>query len=173
MIKYTKWTYLVLFIGTIFLANWLIYHVGYFCDPVCIIPVWPGIFAPSGVLAIGLGFTLRDLVQRFLGLKWTIGGILTGALLSAYLNPFLALASGSAFLFSELMDLRVYTPLQKRNLTVAVLGSNTVGLIADSIIFLWLAQIPMNFLLGQVIGKGWMTLAVIPIIWWIGRKNVL
>lgn len=165
-----KYIWLILFISTIFIANWLIYHIGYFCDPVCVIPVWFDIYAPSGVLAIGIGFTLRDLVQRSLGVKWTIAGILAGAVLSAWLNPFLALASGSAFLFSEMMDLGVYTPLQKRNLILAVIGSNVVGLIADSIIFLWLAQIPFDFLTGQIIGKLWMTLAALPVIWWM-RKN--
>jgi queuosine precursor transporter len=160
-----KYIYLIGFIGTIFLANWLIKNVGLFCDPVCVIPVWPSIYAPSGVLAIGLGFTLRDLVQRYLGVNWTLIGIGIGALISAFIDPYLGIASGTAFLLSELLDLFVYTPLQERNLTLAVLASNLVGLVVDSIVFLYLAGIPMEFLTGQIIGKLEMTLLVLPIIW--------
>ncbi len=163
--------YLVGFVSTIFLANWLIQNAGAGCDPVCVIPVWPGIMAPSGVLAIGLGFTLRDLVQRRLGAGWTIIGIVAGAVLSAWLSPALALASGVAFLFSELADLVVYTPLQRRNLIAAVLASNLVGLVVDSILFLSLAGIPMIFLPGQIIGKLWMTVLALPVIWLMRRRD--
>lgn len=168
-----KYFYLIGFISTIFLANWLISNVGYFCNPVCVIPVWPGIYAPSGVLAIGLGFTLRDLAQRSWGLRWTIGAIIVGALLSAYLSPALALASGTAFLLSETLDLMVYTPLQKRNLVGAVIASNGVGLVVDSIVFLLLAFGSLAFLPGQIIGKALMTLAALPVIWVIRRRERL
>jgi len=126
--------------------------------------------APSGVLAIGIGFTARDIVQRYLGIAFTIVAIIIGALLSALLSPALALASGAAFLFSELMDLAVYTPLQWRNLLAAVIGSNAVGAIADSAIFLMLAFGSIQFIEGQVIGKLWMTLAAIPVIWLIRNR---
>lgn len=159
-----KYLYLIGFIVTIFFANWLIGNVGYGCNPVCTIPVWLGIYAPSGVLAIGLGFTLRDLVQRYLGVKWTLLAILTGAALSALLNPFLALASGIAFLLSELLDLAVYTPLHRRHIYWAVIGSNVVGLIVDSIVFLSLAFGSLQFIEGQIIGKLWMTLLALPVI---------
>lgn len=167
----TGFTYLLGFISTIFIANWLIGNVGYYCDPICIIPVWPGIMAPSGVLVIGIGFTLRDLVQRHLGVTWVVVGVLAGALLSAWLSPTLALASGAAFLFSELADLLVYTPLQRRNLIGAVLASNVVGLVVDSILFLSLAGIPMMFLPGQIIGKLWMTILALPVIWLIRQRD--
>lgn len=162
--------YLIGFISTIFLANWLIGNVGYFCDPVCVIPVWPGIMAPSGVLAIGLGFTLRDLVQRHLGIGYTLLAIIAGAGFSAWLSPALALASGTAFLLSEMLDLAVYTPLQRRNLIGAVVASNLAGLVVDSIVFLTLAFGSLEFLPGQIIGKALMTLAALPVIWWM-RKD--
>jgi uncharacterized PurR-regulated membrane protein YhhQ (DUF165 family) len=148
-------------------------NIGTTCYSPCVIPVWFGIEAPSGVLAIGLGFTLRDLVQRTLDLKWTVVAILIGATLSAWLNPFLALASGSAFLFSEMMDLGVYTPLQKHNLFLAVIGSNAVGLIADSVIFLFLAFGSLDFLTGQIIGKLWMTVLALPVIYLIRVYKVV
>lgn len=161
--------YLIGFVGTIFLANWLITNVGYFCDPVCVIPVWPGIMAPSGVLAIGLGFTLRDLVQRHLGLGWTVGAIVVGAGLSALLSPALALASGAAFLLSETLDLAIYTPLQKRNFLAAVAISNTAGVLVDSVVFLTLAFGSLEFLPGQIIGKLAMTLVALPVVWGLRR----
>jgi len=60
--------------------------------------MWFGVKAPSGVLIIGLSFTLRDLVQRRLGIRWSISGIGVGALLSYCLSPVIAIASGVAFL---------------------------------------------------------------------------
>lgn len=162
------------FIGlilSIFLANWLIYNVGQ-CPPFpCLIPVWAGVMAPSGILAIGLGFTFRDLTQRGLGTRWTIGAIIIGAALSAWLSPTLALASGAAFLLSELLDMAAYTPLQKRNLVGAVIASNVVGAVVDSAVFLSLAFGSIQFIEGQVIGKLWMTIAALPVIWLMREKS--
>lgn len=167
-----KYLYFFLFVGTVVLANWLIGNVGE-CHPngPCVIPVWFGIYAPSGVLSIGLAFTLRDLVQHSLGVKWTILAIVIGALLSSYLSPYLALASGCAFLFSELMDLMVYTPLHHNHFWTAVIGSNIVGLVTDSAIFLFLAFGSLQFLEGQVLGKFWMTLVALPVIYLIRQRR--
>lgn len=160
--------YFLLFISTIYLANWLIRNVGTVCTPAsCLIPVWPGLMAPTGVLAVGLGFTLRDLVQRRLGVAWSVTAIALGALLTITLDPDLALASGAAFLLSEVLDLLVYTPLQRRNLTLAVIGSNVVGVMVDSALFLSLAFGSLEFLPGQVVGKLWMTVLFLPVIHWI------
>ena len=177
-VKIEGWAYFAGFIGSIFLANYLIGHVGTSCPPnnPCLIPVWPGIMAPSGVLAIGIGFTLRDLVQRRLGLKFSVLGILLGAAISAFLDPSLAIASGTAFLLSETLDLLVYTPLQKRNLYVAVIASNIVGLVVDSAVFLRLAFGSLQLIEGQIIGKLWMTLAFLPVIeyirWWDKKRGL-
>ena len=158
---------LVLFALSIPLANWLIGNVGTKCVPdgPCLIPVAPGIMAPSGVLMIGLALVLRDLVQRRLGLVWSLGAIAVGAVISWFVAPPpLAIASAAAFLFAELADTAVYTPLQKRNLVGAVLASSVVGLIVDSIIFLQLAFGSLDYLSGQIIGKAWMVLLALPII---------
>lgn len=155
-------------------ANWLIGHVGTMCtaNGPCVIPVAPGIMAPSGVLMVGLALVLRDLVQRRLGLAWSTAAIFAGAVLSvAVAPPALALASGAAFLLSEFADLAVYTPLQRRRLVLAVLLSGTAGLIVDSIVFLYLAFGSLDFLLGQVIGKAWMVLLSLPAIRWLRRRD--
>src|ERR671921_1516912 len=89
--------YLALFALTIPAANWMIGHVGTVCPPQgpCLVPVAPGLMAPSGVLMIGLALVLRDLVQRRLGLPAALGAIAGGAALSAFLAP-PAIAGASA-----------------------------------------------------------------------------
>ena len=82
--------------------------------------------------------------------------------LSYFVAPAFALASGVAFLVSELADLAVYTPLERRSWIGAVALSNTVGLVVDSMLFLALAFGSQEFLAGQVVGKAWMTLARCP-----------
>jgi len=155
-------------------ANWLILHVGTTCVPQgpCLIPVAPNVMAPSGVVMVGLAFVLRDLVQRRLGLKIAVVGILFGALLSALFAPReLVMASAAAFLVSETADLLVYTPLQKRGLMLAVIASSVVGLVVDSFVFLTLAFGSLAFLEGQVIGKAWMVLLALPAIAWLRRRD--
>jgi uncharacterized PurR-regulated membrane protein YhhQ (DUF165 family) len=154
------------YIATIFLANLSLQYLGW-CAPggPCVVPVWPGLVAPSGVLWAGLAFTLRDLVQEENGRLWTLVAIVVGAALSALISPQFAAASGVAFLLSELADFGVYTPLRRRNWIAAVALSNTVGLIADSILFLYLAFGSLDFLAGQIVGKLWMTLLAVVLLW--------
>jgi queuosine precursor transporter len=162
------------YIACIPLANWMIGHVGTECAPQgpCVVPVAPGLMAPSGVLLVGLALVLRDLVQRRLGIRYALGAIAVGAALSGVLAPLpLVVASTVAFLLSELADFAVFTPLQKRGLILAVLISSVVGLIADSIIFLWLAFGSLDFLTGQIVGKTWMVLLTLPAIEWLRRRD--
>ena len=46
-----------------------------------------------------------------------------------------------------------------------------VGLVVDSIVFLWLAFGSLDFLLGQIVGKAWMVLASIPFVHWLRRRD--
>lgn len=159
--------YLAAFALCIPAANWLIGNVGTICVPdgPCLIPVAPGLTAPSGVLMIGLALVLRDLVQRSLGVKWAAGAVLVGAALSAFFAPpALVVASAAAFLLSEMADLAVYTPLQKRGLVLAVFASSVVGLVIDSAVFLYLAFGSLDYIWGQIVGKAWMVLAALPVI---------
>lgn len=166
--------FLVLFCLTIPAANWLIGHVGQTCIPngPCVLPVAPGIMAPSGVLMVGAALVLRDLVQRRLGAQFGLGAIVAGAALSAGLAPpSLVIASGAAFLLSELVDFAVYTPLARRRLVLAVVASGMVGLVVDSFVFLWLAFGSLDFLAGQIVGKTWMVLLSIPLVALLRRRD--
>ena len=168
------YAFLVLFALTIPLANWMIGHVGTVCAPQgpCLIPVAPQLMAPSGVTMIGIALVLRDLVQRRLGTGVSALAILVGAGLSALLAPpALVIASAAAFFLSELADLAVYTPLARRRLVAAVVASSAVGLVVDSIVFLWLAFGSLDFLAGQVVGKAWMVLLSIPFVMWLRRRD--
>lgn len=165
---------LVLFALTIPAANWMIGHLGTVCPAQgpCLVPVAPGIMAPSGVTMVGVALVLRDLLQRRLGIAIAALAILLGAALSALVAPpALILASAGAFLFSELADLAVYTPLARRRLVAAVVVSSAVGLVIDSVVFLYLAFGSLEFLAGQVIGKAWMVLLSIPLLIWLRRRD--
>jgi len=121
---------------------------------------------------IGIALVLRDLVQRRLGVGIASGAIVAGAAISAFLAPpALVIASAVAFLLSEFADLAVYTPLARRRLIAAVVASSFVGLVVDSIVFLWLAFGSLEFLPGQIVGKAWMVLLSIPFVAYLRRRD--
>jgi queuosine precursor transporter len=156
-----------LFLASIPASNWMIGHIGGVCVPhgPCLIPVAPGVLAPSGVLTIGAALVLRDIVQRFLGAWFSVAAILVGAGLSSLVAPTsLVMASATAFIFSELSDLAVFTPLQRRGFGLAVLAAGLVGGVIDSAIFLSLAFHSIALMPGQVIGKAWAVLFALPLI---------
>ena len=155
MVKYLP---LVGYIATIFAANWAITTFG-------LVPVGFGLLAPAGVYFAGLAFTFRDLTQESLGRRAVLVAILVGAGLSAVFGGALALASGIAFLLSELADFAVYTPLRRRGWLKAVAFSNLVGIVVDSAVFLWIAFGSLDFLIGQVVGKLWVTILTVALLW--------
>ena len=166
--------FLAAYIACIPIANWLVQHVGTVCVPdgPCLIPVGPGMMAPSGVLMVGLALVLRDLVQRRLGAVYGLAAIGVGTALSAALAPApLVIASAVAFLFSELADFAIYTPLQKRGLVRAVAASSLAGLVMDSLLFLWLAFGSLEFLAGQIVGKAVIVVLTLPAIDWLRRRD--
>ena len=113
--------YLVSFILTVPIANWMIGNVGTLCPDgsPCLLPVGFDIMAPSGVLMVGIALVLRDLVQRRLGKIWALSAIGAGALLSALVAPAaLVLASGVAFFVSEFADFLSYKSISASLLTL-------------------------------------------------------
>jgi uncharacterized PurR-regulated membrane protein YhhQ (DUF165 family) len=144
------------YIATIPAANWLIGNVGTVCIPhgPCLIPIFPGILAPSGVLMIGAALLLRDLVQRSYGARWSLACVGAGTILSFLVaSPSLAIASGTAFALSELTDFAVFTPLYRQRMIAALILSCAAGAIVDSALFLWLAFGSLDHITGQIIGK--------------------
>jgi len=119
--------------------------------------------APIGVYFAGLVFSIRDALHETSNKYWILGAIIVGAIVSYSIEDGgkIAFASGSAFLFSELADFAVYSPLRAKGKIKALLASNAVGLVADSTLFLYLAFGSLEFLSGQVVAKEYMTAGVI------------
>ena len=146
--------WIAVFIGTIFGANWTLSTYG-------IVPIGFGLSAPAGVFFAGLAFTARDMIHETRGRQWVLTAIVVGAVLSWWVEPRFAIASGVAFAVSELADLAVYSPLRARGWLRSVAASNAVGLVVDSALFLWLAFGSLDFIEGQIIAKGYMTIGAI------------
>ena len=144
---------LAAYIATVFVANWLTGSFG-------LVVVGFGLLVTAGTYSAGFALGLRDALHEVGGIRWVLAGIAVGAALSAVVSPSLALASGAAFLLAELLDLAVYTPLRRRGHRRAVIASNLVGGIADTLVFLALAGFPIvaETVGGQVLVKAmWCT----------------
>lgn len=155
------WIALTLFIVTVPVSNWVIVNEGVVCEPngPCLIPVAPGLMAPSSVVVAGMALVLRNAVQAFIGASFSLVAVTIGTLLSAlFAEPALVIASATAFCFSELADFAVYTPMRKRFPAFLVVMAGLVGSFVDSAIFLSLAFGSIDFIVGQVLGKFWMSL---------------
>ncbi|NNJ04174.1 VUT family protein [Streptomyces sp. PKU-MA01144] len=126
-----------------------------------LVPVAPGMLTTAGTFAAGAALLLRDVVQDTLGRAAVFAGIAAGAALTWATSPALAVASATAFLAAELADMAVYTPLRNRGWARAVLASNAVGAVVDTLLFLLLAGFPLTAAAvgGQLVGKlAWATL---------------
>ena len=147
--------YLLCFAAIVPIANWMIEHVG-ICNlnEPCVIPLGFGLYAPSGVLLVGVSLTFRDLIQERCGIKAALFAVLMGSALSALLSDMaLVIASVIAFAVSETLDTIVYTPLRRRGRLLAVVISGLFGAAIDSMLFLLLAFGDLAFFVGHFYGK--------------------
>lgn len=152
------------YIGSIVAAAAAVEYIG----PV---PVWPGVLAPAGVYVVGITMVLRDITQDKLGALTTFWLMLLGACLSAMVSPAIAFAAAIGFFLSQTLDMIVYTPIRKHTLIGAVLASNAVGIVADTVIFLQLAFGNLDYFVGQIIGKTTATLFAVAVLAVIYRKR--
>lgn len=157
------------YISTVYTANWALTTFGF-------IDIGFGVIAPAGVLFAGVAFTFRDFTHESLGRFWCLVAIAAGCVLSYVLSDItrIAIASAVAFGLSELADLAIYEPLRKRNWLAAVAASNSVGLLIDSALFLWLAFGSLYAIEGQIIGKAYMTALAVAVLWaWKNSRSLV
>lgn len=130
------------YVTAVFAANWTTSHYG-------MVTVLPGLATTAGTYAAGGALLARDAVQDTAGRWGVLASIAAGGALTALTSPALAAASTVAFLFAECADMAVYTPLRHRGWARAVLASNLVGAVLDTLVFLALAHFPVT---GQSVG---------------------
>jgi uncharacterized PurR-regulated membrane protein YhhQ (DUF165 family) len=164
---------LATYIGSVVLANWLTTRYG-------LVTVFPGLVTTAGTVAVGGVIMTRDLLQDALGRIAVLAAIVIGAALSWGLSSHqIAVASGVTFLLAETLEFTVYTPLRRRcgwgtGKWAGVVGlANLTGAVADTLLFLSLAGFPLTFSTvgGQVLGKAYVTAAVVAVIVLIRRSR--
>lgn len=135
-----------------------------------------GLYAPAGVFTVGLALVLRDIAHEMTSRTVILAAIGVGTLISLLLgapafadwvqgtvwanlatSTRIASASAVSFLLAELVDFVVYARLRRKGLIPALLASNVVGLVIDSLLFLYLAFGSLQFLTGQIVAKAEMT----------------
>ena len=176
------------FVAVVIFTNWITAELGFV--------TWFGIAATAGTWFAGFGLVARDYLNeaaRPHAARWIIAAILTGSAASlamaltvtkadaAFLPPgvtavSIALASCAAFLCSEFADWAVYSRLRRKGMTRAAIGSNVVGAVIDSILFLWLAgfTLELGTTTTQVLVKvGTTTVFVLGVRLVVSRQSVL
>lgn len=116
------------YITLIILVNW-----GFTVTP--LIPLPTGDMFPPMSLVVGLIFVARDFAQREVGHKVIAAMLVAGALSYWMADPFVAVASVSAFLISEFADWAVYT-WTKKPFAQRILISSVISTPVDSAVFL-------------------------------------
>lgn len=142
------------YVGTVLLANVVTSQFG-------LVTAGFGLLVPAGTYTAALALSLRDAVQEFAGRSWVWIGIAAGTVLSVLVaDGRIALASGAAFALSEFLDMMVYSRLRERSWRLALVSSNAVGSVADTVLFLWLSGFGLtaSAVGGQVLVKAvWVT----------------
>ncbi len=96
-----------------------------------------GLMAPDAANVAWLGFSIRDTLDEASNEYLILGAIIIGAIAFYSLagGSKIAVASGSALLLSGFADFAAYFPLRTKGKTKELLEPNTVGLVADPILF--------------------------------------
>lgn len=157
--KIFKWMWPFFYILSIIIGNLVVDYFG--------IIKFLGLMFPAGAIFIGLTFSLRDFTQKYWGNQKVWYFILFSAILTAYMNWKIAVASVIAFLVSESVDWLIFT-ISKKPLHSRIWISNLFSTPLDSILFVVIA-FGWNFdaIYGQAIVKYISSLLVIPFILYI------
>jgi hypothetical protein len=122
---------------------------------------------------------MEDAARAALGGRWrgraaVAAAIIAGAGVSYFggSSARIAVASGVTFIAAESLEFAVYSPLRRRagwgtgRWAGLVGAANVTGMVADSLLFLTLAGFGLSAVTvtGQLVGKGWATLAAVAVV---------
>lgn len=151
----------------IYIISIVLINIGFVHVPM--LPLFgTGEMYPPMALIVGLVFVLRDYAQKEIGHK-VLGAMAIGGILSYFMaSPFVAVASVTAFLVSEIVDWAYYT-LSKKSLRQRILISSLLSTPIDSAIFLIIInQFSFVATLAMFASK---MLAALSIWYYLGKKN--
>ncbi|SEA49606.1 hypothetical protein SAMN05660420_02295 [Desulfuromusa kysingii] len=144
------------YLGSIVIGNMMVHSLG-------LVTVL-GMTFPAGAVAVGLTFSARDIVQERYGTFGCWGWMLAASLITLAFNQQLALASGCAFVISELSDWYIFTK-SRGGLKQRLVLSNLVSTPLDSLVFVLLAFGPVwPAIWGQTIIKICSSLLILPLL---------
>lgn len=96
-----------------------------------------------GAITYPLAFLVNDLVNRFHGAalarKVVYVGFAVGVLLSLSIDIRIAVASGTAFLCAQLLDVYIFDHLRKRSWWIAPSTSSAISAVVDTFLFFGIA----------------------------------
>jgi hypothetical protein len=106
-----------------------------------------------GAFTYPVAFLITDLTNRQFGPRFArivvIAGFVVGIGISWYLStPRIAIASGSAFLFGQLLDISVFNKLRRQAWWRAPLIASIVGTLLDTLMFFSFAFAPVFAIFG-------------------------
>jgi len=136
------------YVGLMPLINWSFAHVQTYDIPS---GLGGGVFQPLAIVT-GLVLVVRDFTQREIGHR-VLAAMILGLIFSTMTSWIVVVvASGAAFLISELVDWAVYT-FSKRPLSRRIMLSSTLSAPLDQTVFIYLASfvVPGIFAWGTVI----------------------
>lgn len=120
--------WVLIYVALIVLVNWLF-------TVVPLIEMGGGDKWPPVALIVGLVFVARDFAQRYVG-HWVIVAMVVAAVISYFMaDPFVALASVTAFVISEFADWLVYS-FTKKPFAQRILLSSIIATPLDTVVFL-------------------------------------
>ncbi|ALE03194.1 Putative preQ0 transporter [Bartonella ancashensis] len=110
-----------------------------------------------GAFTYPIAFLINDLVNRFHGpaaaRSVVYAGFITGFFVSWMVaTPRIAIASSTAFLFGQLLDIMVFTPLRRKTWWKAPLAAALTGSALDTVLFFALAFAGHMSFLDQITG---------------------
>jgi uncharacterized PurR-regulated membrane protein YhhQ (DUF165 family) len=106
-----------------------------------------------GAFTYPVAFLITDLTNRQFGpgiaRRVVLVGFIVGVGLSLWISmPRIAIASGTAFLIGQLLDISVFNELRRKTWWKAPLAASLVGTVSDTVLFFSLAFAPIFAFLG-------------------------